>query len=123
MAREKCRRFAVHLHQRAALLIFAALLGRPLARFRNRYAAFFRDGSNGFRERGLFQFHYEFENVAARSAAEAVINLFHRMHGEGRRLLLMKGAQAGEILPTFFQAHVFADHANDVRLLLHPLRK
>ena len=35
----------------------------------------------------------------------------------------MKRAQAGEILPGLFQAHVFADHADDVRLLLYVLRE
>jgi len=45
------------------------------------------------------------------------------MHRERRRLLSMKRAQSGEILPALLQAHVFADHANNVRLLFHPIRK
>ena len=65
----------------------------------------------------LVHLHHELENVAARAAAEAVIDLLDRMHRERRRLFGMKGAQAGEILPVLFQAHVFADHADDVRLL------
>jgi hypothetical protein len=35
----------------------------------------------------------------------------------------MKGAQAREILPTLLQAHVFANHAHNIRLILHPIRK
>ena len=33
----------------------------------------------------------------------------------------MEGAETGEILPGLFQAHVFADDADNVRLLLHAL--
>jgi hypothetical protein len=35
----------------------------------------------------------------------------------------MEGTQPGKILAGLFQADVFAHHANDVRLLLHALRK
>ena len=35
----------------------------------------------------------------------------------------MEGAQAGEILAALFQAHVFADHADDVRLLFDAIRE
>jgi hypothetical protein len=35
----------------------------------------------------------------------------------------MKGAESCEICAAFFQAHVFADHADNIRLLLHTLRK
>ena len=35
----------------------------------------------------------------------------------------MKRAQPAEILPGLLQPHIFAHHANNVRLLLHPLRK
>jgi hypothetical protein len=35
----------------------------------------------------------------------------------------MKRTQAAEILPGFFQADVFAHHADNVRLLLHAIRK
>ena len=50
----------------------------------------------------LVHLHHEFENVAAHAAAEAVIDLLHRMHGERRRLFRMERAQAGEILRRFF---------------------
>jgi hypothetical protein len=35
----------------------------------------------------------------------------------------VKGAQPGEILATLFQADVFADDADDVRLLLDAIRE
>jgi len=45
------------------------------------------------------------------------------MHGERRRLLGMEWTEAAEILSGLFQADVFAHHADDVRLLLHAIRK
>ena len=57
------------------------------------------------------------------AAAEAVVDLLHRMHCKGRRFLGMKRAQADEVLAALFQAHVFADHADDVRLLLDAIRE
>ncbi len=79
---EKCRSLAVRFHQRAALLIFHALFRRTLARLRNRYPTFFRHGSHRFRECTLVHLHHELENVAARTAAEAMVDLPHRMHRE-----------------------------------------
>jgi len=35
----------------------------------------------------------------------------------------MERAETGEIRARFFQADVFADHANNVRLLLYAFRK
>ena len=124
LPRKKCRRFAMHFDQRGALLILAALFGRTLARLGNRECRIFRrrcePPPGNVR---LLQFHHKFENVAAHAAAEAMVNLPHGMHGEGRRLFLMERTQAGEILPGLFQADVFADHADDVRLLLYSLRE
>jgi hypothetical protein len=45
------------------------------------------------------------------------------MNGKGWRFFGVKGAQTGEILAAFFQAHVIADYANDVRLLLYAIRE
>jgi hypothetical protein len=45
------------------------------------------------------------------------------MHGKRRRFFLVEWAQAGKVLPRLFEADVFPDHADDVRLLLHALRK
>ena len=71
----------------------------------------------------LFHFHDEFENIAADAAAEAVVNLFHWMDGERWRFFLVEGAEACEIRAAFFQADVFADDADDVRLLLNAFRE
>jgi hypothetical protein len=35
----------------------------------------------------------------------------------------MEGAKTREILARLFEAHVFADHADDVRLLLYAIRE
>ncbi len=123
LAREESRCFAMHLHQRRALLILAPLFGRPLARPRNRNAALLGHRADRFRKLALLHLHHEFENVAAYVAAEAVVHLLHRVHAERRRLLLVKRAQSREILPGLLQAHVFADDADNVRLLLHAFRK
>ena len=57
-------------------------------------------------------------------AAEAMVELAHRMHGEGRGLFPVKRTQSGVVLPSgFFQRDVFADDADDVRLLLYELGK
>src|SRR5271156_37026 len=119
---ESCN-LAVHLYKRTSLLILAAFLRRTLARPGNRDSALLRDCAYRFRKRALLQLHHEFENIAARAAAKAVVNLLHRMHGERRRLLLVERTQPGEVLSAFLQTHVLADHADYVRLLLHPLRK
>ena len=121
--REKFRGHAMHFNQGGALLIGLALFGRAIARLGNRDAAFFGDGANRFRKLALLHFHHELENVAAHAAAEAVVNLLHGMDGERGCFLLVEWAEAGEILAAFFQAHVFADHADDVRLLLYAIRE
>ena len=123
MPRKKRRRLPMHIHQRRPLLIFFALLRRTLPRLRNRNPAFFRDSPHRFRERRLLQLHHKLKNVPALSATEAVIHLLHRAHAERRRLLLVKRTQPAEILPALLQTHIFANHANNVRLLLYPIRK
>ena len=123
LLREKGLGYAMHFDQCGALLIFFAFFGRVLSGLRDGDAAFFRDDSNRFWKRTLFHFHDEFEDVAADAAAEAVINLFGRVDGERWRFFRVKRAQAGEILAALFQADVFADDADDVRLLLHAIRK
>jgi hypothetical protein len=90
---------------------------------RYRDTAFFGDDSNGFRKRTLFHFHHEFEDVTADTTAEAVINLFGRVDGERWRFFCVEWAQAREILAALFQADVFADDADDVRLLFHAIRE
>ena len=81
---EKRLRFAMHFHERGALLIFLALFGRALSGPRDRDAAFFRDDAHGFRKRTLVHFHHELEDVAADAAAKAVVNLLRR---DGRQTM------------------------------------
>ena len=123
LTREKCRCLAMHLDQSAALLILAALLRRPLARRWNWNPALFGDHAHGFGKAGVLELHHKLKNVSAHAASETVVNLANRMHCKGRRFFVMKRAQSGEILAGFFQAQVFANHANDIRLLLHLLRE
>ena len=113
----------MQFHERSALLILLALLGRAFPGAWNGDAAFFRHGANRLRKRDLVHLHHELEHVAARAAPEAVINLLHRMHRERRRFFGMEWTQPREILPGLFQAHIFAHHANNVRLLLDALRE
>src|SRR6266571_2485974 len=120
---KKRLRFAMHLHQNGALLTLFSLLRRTILLSRNRNPAFFRDDADGIRERTFFHLHDELENVPALTTAEAVINLAHRMHVERWRLLRMERTQPAEILPGLLELDVFPHHADNVRLLLHLLRK
>ena len=120
---KKSLRLAVHLNQQGSLLILFALLGRALLLPGNGDPALLRHDANRFGKCALLHFHHKLENVPAHAASEAVINLFRRMHRERRRFFRMEGTQPGKILPAFFQADVFADNPDDVRLLLYPIRK
>ena len=72
----------------------------------------------GLGEGESVDFHDEFEDVAAGAAAEALVELAGLIDGEGRRFFLMKGAQADEASggSGAFEAHVIADHFDDVDL-------
>src|ERR1700687_2432216 len=113
----------MHFHQRASLLIFAPLFRRTGTRRRDGDAGLFRYDPDSIRESALFHFHHELENIAAYAATKTVIDLLHRMNRERWRFLRMKRAQTREILPALFQTHIFANHANNVRLLLHLIRE
>ena len=113
----------MHLDQDCSLLIFFSFFRRAFLGPGQRNPAFFSDDADGFWKLALFHFHDEAENVSALAAAEAMENLLHGVNSKGRSLLSMKRAQAGEILPALFQADVFAHHADNVRLLLHAIRK
>ncbi len=123
MPREKRRRLAMQLNKRGALLLLAPLFGRVLARSRNGDAAFIGDRAHGLHEIAFIHLHDELEHISAHTAAEAVIDLLHRMHRKRRRLFGMKRAEPRKVLPILFQAHILAHHADDVRLLLHAIGK
>jgi hypothetical protein len=95
-------RFAMDFDEHGALLIFAAFFGRTLLGTRKRDAAFFGDDAYGLGKRTFFHFHYEFEDVAALAAAEAVIYLLSRVDIEGRSFFGMKRTEATKILASFF---------------------
>src|SRR5262249_53790863 len=116
-------RFAVDFHQHRTLLVLASFLRRTLPRAGQRDATFFGDDPHRFGKGALLHFHNKFENIATLSAAKAVINLFRRMNVERRSFLGMKRAKAAKVLPRLFQLEVFADYADDIRLLLHLLRQ
>ena len=62
------------------------------------------------------------ENVARGLAAEAVVELAHRVDGERWRFFLVKGTEPGVVLGAgFAQANVAFDHLDDVGLLLYGL--
>jgi len=114
---------AMDFDEHAALLIFATLFRRAFFGAGKRHTTFFGDDTDGFWEGALFHFHNEFEDVAALAAAEAVVNLFGGVDVEGRSFFGVEGAQAAEILASFFQLDVFTDDANDVRLLFDFFRE
>jgi hypothetical protein len=123
LAGEKRCRLAVHFDQRSALLILAALLRRSLARPRYRDAGLLGDGPHRLGELAFVHLHDEFEDVTAVVASEAVVHLLYRMDAKRRRFFLMEGAQAAEVLTGLFQTNIFADDADDVRLLLYLFRE
>ncbi len=120
---EKCLGYAMHFDECGALLILFAFFGRALFGLRDGDAAFFGDDANRFWKRTLFHFHNELEDVATDAAAKAMVNLFGRVDGKRRRFFRVEWAKAGEILAALLQAHVFADDADDVRLLLNAIRE
>ncbi len=60
-------------------------------------------------------FHQEAQRRPVRSAAEAVIELLHRAHPEGGRLLVVERTACSELATRFFQLHASADELHDVR--------
>jgi hypothetical protein len=113
----------MYFDEQCALLILAALFGRAFTWRWDGDAAFFGDNANGFGERALFHLHDELEDVAADVAAEAMIDLAQWMDVEGRRFFGVERAESAKILPSLLQLDVFADDADDVRLLLDAIRE
>ncbi len=120
---EKSLRLAVHFHQHRTLLILFPLLRRALFLPRNGDPAFLRDHLHGLGKFALLHVHHEVVHVAALATPEAVENLFDGRDREGWSLFLVKRAKPAEVFPRFLQADVFADNANNVRLLLYLVRK
>src|SRR5207247_8285299 len=64
---------------------------------------------------------HELDHVAPHPAAEAVVELLARVHGERRRALLVEWAQAGEPLAAPAQVGVRGDDLDDVGRVLDAL--
>jgi len=60
-------------------------------------------------------FHEKADGRAVGAAAEAVVELFVRADGEGRRLFVMEGAAGLVVLAGLFQGHEFVNQGDDVR--------
>ncbi len=81
-----------------------------------------RHNADRLREAHILDFANEAEDVPGGLAAEAMIELAHRVNGEGRRLFLVEWAKTRVVLRTgFAQADVAFDHLDDVGLLLDGL--
>jgi hypothetical protein len=77
---------------------------------------------DGFGKAYILDLLHEGEYITALVAAEAMVELAHRVHREGRGFLAVEWAQSGVVLPSgFLQRDVLADDADDVRLLLYEL--
>ncbi len=90
--------------------------------FRQRNACLLSHDFHGFGEADILDLLHEGENIAALVAAEAMVELTHRVDREGRGFLPVEGTQAGVVLPSgLLQRDVLADDADNVRLLLYEL--
>ena len=112
----------MQIEQFAALAALLRLFRRGEFPFGQRDAAFLGDDFNGFRKADILNLLHEGEDIARLVAAEAMVELAHRMHGKRRRFFPVKGAKAGVVLRAgLLQRDVFADDPDDVRLLLYEL--
>src|SRR5207302_7424772 len=83
------------------------------------HAQLLRHQPHRFRKSDVLDFLNEGEYVAGHAAAEAVKELPGGVHGERRRLLIVEGTKAREVLRArLLELDVIADNANDVGLLL-----
>ena len=66
------------------------------------------------RERQALDLHDEIDDAAALFAAEAVVDLLIRRHGERGRFLVVEGAQAEQVAALACQRHVAGYHVRNV---------
>src|SRR6266436_6287513 len=123
LLQEKRLRLSMHFHEHGALLLLFPFFRRMFLRPLQRDSAFLRHDAQRFRKLAPLHFHHKVEDIAALATPEAVKNLAHWMHVERRRLLRMEWTKPAEILPGLLKLEVFPYHADNVRLLLHLLRK
>ncbi len=107
------------IEQRHAHLRFARFLRATELDLGHGHAELLRDQPDGLRKRNVLDFLHKREHVSRHAASEAVKELPRGVHGERRRLLVMKRTEAGKILRArLLELDVVADNANDVGLLL-----
>ena len=107
------------IEQRHAQLGFARLLRARELDLGQGHAELVRDQADCLGEGDVFDLLHEGEDVTGDAASEAVKELAGGVDGERRRLLVMKGTEAGEVLRArLFEFDVVADDPNDVGLLL-----
>ena len=108
----------------AALTAIAAAAPTHGRRFlRHRQADRLRQLAHGFRERQARMLHQKAYGRAVRAAAEAVIELLRRTHGERRALLVVERAQAHEVRAAFLELDVLTHHVDDVDAVQQILKK
>ena len=75
------------------------------------------------REAEVFDLHDEVDHPAPVLAAEAVVDLLVRRHGEGAGLFIVEGAQAKVIAALFCQGNIGGDHVHNVAAAGHLVQK
>ncbi len=117
-----CGRGLVQLQELCSHPRLGSLFRRGELALGQRNAALLRHNPHRLGEADVLDLGHKAEHVARSLAAEAVVELAHRMNGERRRLFLVEGAEAGVVLrPRLAQADVALDHLDDVGLLLDGL--
>ena len=92
----------MQLEQFAALAILLGLFRGGKFPLRQRNARLLSHDFNGFGKADVLHLLHEGENVARLVAAEAIVELTHRVHGEGRGFLAVERTQSGEFCPPDF---------------------
>ena len=112
----------MQIEQLAALAALLRFFRRGEFPLGQRDAALLGDGFDCFGKADVVNLLHEGEDVARLVAAEAVVELACCVNGKRGRLFPVEGAKSDIVLPAgFLQRDVFADDADDVRLLLDEL--
>ena len=112
----------MQVEQLAPLATLLGLLRRGKFPLGQGDAALLGDDFYGLGKADVLDLLHEGENIAPLVATEAMVELAHRMHGEGWGLLPVKGTKTGVVLRSgFLEGDVFADDPDNVGLLLYEL--
>ena len=102
---------AVQLQHTAAQPVRAVLRAVVL---RHRQVGPLGQKPHGLGERQVLDLHDEVDDAAALLAAEAVVDLLVRRHGEGGGLFVVEGAQAKQVAALALQGDIAGHHVHDV---------